>query len=166
MTELTPRFRWPLLAAGQAQKELYHNEALTAIEVLVQPVAESLGDNDPPTSPTLGRSWIVGSAPTGAWTGQAGAVASWTAGGWRFTVPVDGMAFWIADESLWAQRESGSWQLGVVSAASLAIDGNQVVGSREAAIADPVGGATTDAAARSAIAAILAALRSHGLIAS
>ena len=29
MTDATPRFALPLLAAGQAQKELFHNEALT-----------------------------------------------------------------------------------------------------------------------------------------
>jgi hypothetical protein len=41
-----------------------------------------------------------------------------------------------------------------------------VVGPQAAAIADPDGGAVVDGEARTAIAAILAALRSHGLIAA
>ncbi len=166
MSELTPRLSLPLLAAGQAQKEIYHNEALTALEVLVQPVAETLGDSSPPSSPATGASWIVGAAATGDWAGQGGAIASWTAGGWRFTSPIDGMAFWIAAEGLWAIRIAGAWELGLVPARRLTIGGNQVVGARQPAIADPAGGATIDAAARGATAAILAALRNHGLIAA
>jgi hypothetical protein len=44
------------------------------------------------------------------------------------------------------------------------VGGQQVVGSQAAAIASPSGGATVDAEARTAIDAILAALRAHGLI--
>jgi hypothetical protein len=44
------------------------------------------------------------------------------------------------------------------------IDGQQVVGSRAAAIASPADGATIDAEARAAIDRILASLRQHGLI--
>jgi hypothetical protein len=41
----------------------------------------------------------------------------------------------------------------------------KVVGARESAIASPSGGANVDPEARAAIAAMLAALRAHGLIA-
>jgi len=44
------------------------------------------------------------------------------------------------------------------------IGGEQVIGSRAAAIADPAAGATVDNEARTAIDAILDALREHGLI--
>ena len=60
----------------------------------------------------------------------------------------------------------GAWEKGHVRAAKLSVGGNQVVGARLAAVADPTGGATVDAEARTAIAAILARLRLHGLIAS
>lgn len=46
----------------------------------------------------------------------------------------------------------------------LRIGGSQVVGARGAAVADPAGGATIDAEARTAIAAILSRLEAHGLI--
>ena len=45
-------------------------------------------------------------------------------------------------------------------------NGAQVVTTRQAAIADPAGGATVDTQARTAIASILAAMRTHGLIAT
>jgi hypothetical protein len=46
------------------------------------------------------------------------------------------------------------------------VDYEQVVGNRQAAISAPSGGSTVDAEARTAIGSILAALRTHGLIAS
>ena len=46
----------------------------------------------------------------------------------------------------------------------LFVEGEQVVGSRGAAIASPSGGATIDAEVRTAVSQILGALRTHGLI--
>lgn len=48
----------------------------------------------------------------------------------------------------------------------LVIGGQQVVAARGAAIAAPSGGAIIDAEARTALSAILSALRLHGLIAT
>lgn len=48
----------------------------------------------------------------------------------------------------------------------LRVDGTQVVGNQGSAISDASGGATVDAEARTAINAALAALRTHGLIAT
>ena len=166
MSELSPRFALPLLAAGQAQKEIVHNEAVTMLEALVQPVAETLGDAAPPATPVAGRSWIVGASPSGDWTGQAHAIATWTDGGWRFTAPVEGMWLWVAVASLGARWSAGAWELGAVRAGALLIGGGQVVGGRQPAIADPAGGTGIDVQARATITAILAALRNHGLIAA
>jgi hypothetical protein len=52
------------------------------------------------------------------------------------------------------------------STVGLYLDGTKVVGTQEAFIADPSGGATQDAEARSAIADILDLLIAHGLMAS
>lgn len=46
------------------------------------------------------------------------------------------------------------------------INGTQVVGARQSAIANASGGATIDTEARTALNAVLAALRAHGLIAT
>lgn len=166
MTDATPRLALPLLAAGQAQKEIYHNEALIALDALVAPVALTFGDAAPPAAPEAGRSWIVGTSPTGAWAGHAGALASWTEAGWRFVAPVDGLWVWVSGAGLWAHVAGGGWSLGPLPASALIVGGHQVVGARAEAISAPGGGATIDGEARTAIAAILAALRGHGLIAT
>ena len=163
--EDTPRLGLPLLRPGQAQKETTHNEALAALDLLVQAGVESVGSDTPPTDPAPGRAWIVGAAPTGAWAGRAQAVAGWTDAGWRFATPVEGMVVWVASVGLTARFVDGSWRLGDVHASRVLVGGVPVLGSRRAAIAGPEGGAVVDVEARARINMILAAMRGHGLIA-
>jgi hypothetical protein len=61
---------------------------------------------------------------------------------------------------------AGTWEIGAVRGSSVIIADQQVVGSRLAAITSPSGGTTVDSQARTAIGAILTALRTHGLIES
>ncbi len=150
---------------GQAQKEMFHNEALARIDAVLQAVALTLGDNDPPGAPVAGQCWITGTAPTGAWAGQAGVMAVWTEGGWRFVAPVPGMIVWLAALSVYARFDGAAWRTGELVGDRLVIGGDQVVAARQSAIASPAGGTTIDAESRTCLGAILAALRSHGLIA-
>ena len=76
MTLLSGRFGLPFLAAGQAQKELTHNEALALIDAVLCPAVESAGLETPPGSPSVGQCWIAGVSPTGAWADAAGARAA------------------------------------------------------------------------------------------
>lgn len=161
----TARFGLPLLTAGQAQKELSHNEALTLIDALVQACAEAAGENEPPDDPSPGECWIVGAAPSGAWNGAAQRLAVWTGGGWRFVEPREGMAIHVRADALVATYLDGSWQLGMVAATEVTIAGHRVVGPRQPAVDEPSGGAVVDGEARTAIGAMLDALRTHGLIA-
>lgn len=166
MGEVTPRFGLPLIEAGQAQKELFHNEAITLLETLAQPVVQDVGENTPPAAPLEGQSWLVGGAPGGDWTGHADAFATWTAGGWRFVAPPEGMCAWVVGLGLWARWSGDAWITGAVPAAAIVIGGRQVIGAQRPAIAAPNGGTVVDAGARSAVSAILDALRTHGLIAT
>ena len=96
----TARLALPLLAMAQAQKEVTHNEALTLLDLLVQPVVEAGPLAAPPPSPGAGQGWIVGAGATGDWSGREGALALWTAGGWRFVAPSAGMrTLRLSDES-------------------------------------------------------------------
>jgi hypothetical protein len=147
--ETTNRLALPLLASGQAAKEIAHNESLFALDVLVSGAVEEPPRNAPPASPVAGQAWIVGSSPSGIWAGKAGQVAGYTTGGWRLIAPVDGMNFLVKSTGTFAIRSAGAWKVGAQAAA---------------AIPDPAGGTTVDSEARTAIAAILAALRSHGII--
>lgn len=162
----TPRFSLPFLSAGQAQKETTHNEALQMLDFAVAAAVLEPPRNDPPVEPEVGACFIVGTSPTGAWAGWTDAIAGYSAGGWRRIAPVQGMRVWVESTDQWAVYRATGWEFGKVRGAQILIDGEQVVGARVSPIASPVGGSTIDFEGRATIAAILAALRQHGLIAT
>jgi hypothetical protein len=49
----------PLLQAGQAQKELTHNEALALIDMLLHAQVESMTVATPPGGAVVGQCWVV-----------------------------------------------------------------------------------------------------------
>ena len=162
----TQRLALPFISPGQAQKELFHNEALQTLDVLIAGAVEEAPRASPPAAPAIGSCYIVSSGATGIWTGHEGEVAAYTPGGWRYIAPVDGMTFDVRSSDVSAVHRNGGWELGLVRASALVIGGAQVVGARASAIADPAGGTSVDSQARTAVGQILAALRHHGLIAS
>ncbi|MDO6413786.1 DUF2793 domain-containing protein [Sphingomonas sp. BIUV-7] len=166
MSETTPRLTLPLLQEGQAQKEALHNEALLLLDGLVGGMVEAVGQTVPPTAPEQGQSWIVGAMPTGDWSGHADEIALWTAGGWRFLRPREGVALRLRTNGLRIERGATGWGSGALAASALTIGGVQLVGPRLSGIANPGGGATIDTEARAALAAVLVTLRTHGLISS
>ncbi len=162
----TDRFALPLLAAGQAQKEVTHNEALAVLDLLVQPIVQSVAPTAVPLTPAAGQCWIVGSGASGAWLGHDGALAGWTAGGWRFVAPREGMACWSVADDVVVRWVAGAWVIGNVTAKVLRVNGIQVVGPQQPGVAPPSSGANVDVEARSALAALIGALQRHGLIAT
>lgn len=165
VADQSERLGMPLLQAGQAQKEIYHNEALTMIDLLLHGAVEASGLDVPPVAPVEGQCWIVGAAPVGDWAGRAGEIAGWTAGGWRFVNPRAGMALWHKGGGVVVRHDGTQWSSGEVPATALHIGGIQVVGSQQPAITAPAGGSVIDTQSRLAIGAILNALEAHGLIA-
>jgi hypothetical protein len=165
MSDFTARLSLPLLAVGQAQKEVTHNEALVVADMLVQSVVEAVAPTSIPAAPVPGQCWIVGSAPSGAWAGKAGHIACWSTGGWRFIAPFEGLAVWVIADSMQARWTGGQWQVGRETAQGYWVSGIRVVGAQQAAIAAPSGGQTIDSEARAAVSLILSALETHGLIA-
>lgn len=163
-TEITARLGLPLLAPGQAQKELFHNEALAAVDMAVQPSVRGIGLASPPSDTKEGDCWIVGPAPAGEWAARAGAIACCTAAGWRFVVPREGFAVWDQSNNALVRHVAGRWAVGALATDGVFIGGHQVVGARQPGIAPAQGGATVDAEARGALAAVLSALQVHGLI--
>jgi hypothetical protein len=100
MTE-TVHLGLPLIAAGQAQKHVTHNEALTRLDGLVQLAVKSRTLTTPPVSPAEADRYIVAAASTGAWAGKAGMLALASAGNWLFTAPSRGfLAYVEADRRL------------------------------------------------------------------
>lgn len=164
MTETSARFALPFILPGQAQKEAYHNEALTLVDAVLHAKTEAGPLIEIPEEPELGQSWLVGAGASGAWAGKAGALACWTAGGWRFVSPVPGMLVWHAGSGCWLHWSGSAWSTGQWPATALFIDGQQVVGPRLADVPSPSGGTVIDAEARAAVAGLIATLKSHGLI--
>jgi hypothetical protein len=164
--ETSARLSLPFLSAGQAQKEVMHNEALQALDMLVQPVASSADVSTPPTSPSIGACWIVAAFPDGEWTGHAGDIAQWTPGGWRFAAPEAGWRCHVLDRDGTMHHDGSAWRDGAVREDGIYVTGVRVVGARQGSIAPPTGGTVVDSEARAGIGAILAALQAHGLLSS
>jgi hypothetical protein len=161
--ESTPRLALPLLQPGQAQKEMFHNEALARLDLIVQGAIVGAGSDAPPAAPEPGESWIVGGAPSGAWNGHGHEIAGWTSAGWIFVPPREGMRLWLGGGEGWGVFRDGAWRFGELYG-KVFVEGDQVVGPRAAAVPEPAGGMTVDAEARAAIVSMLEALRGHGLI--
>lgn len=131
------------MPAGQAQKEFTVNEALARIDALLHPVVAGRLTTEP-AAPSAGDCHIVLSPASGAFADHEDQIALWDGQQWTFLNPVEGMV---------ARDISTGVQLVFAS------------GWRDApTFADPAGGATIDAEARGAIAALADALRTFGII--
>lgn len=164
MADTTPRFGLPFIFPGQAQKELFHNEALTRIDLALHPAVEEAPTAVPPADPAVGRCWIVAAAAGGDWEGRDGMLAMWSEGGWRFLSPPPGLVAWNKAASLPLLWDGSRWREGTLLCSALAVNGVQVVGPRQPGVPSPSGGTIIDEQARAAINALTAALMSHGLI--
>jgi hypothetical protein len=141
----TARLRLPLLFAAQAQKEVFHNEALARIDGLLH--AAVLGEAEqPPQASQDGDCWLVAPEPSDVWAGQQGHLAMRQAGQWLFAVPPEGMR--IFDRSTGQYLVfSGTWQ-------------------KPTSVEEPSGGMNVDSEARAAIGALISALKAAGVFPS
>ncbi|WP_423141043.1 DUF2793 domain-containing protein [Parablastomonas sp. CN1-191] len=140
----TARFSLPLLFAGQAQKELTVNESAARLDAVLHACVEGTR-SDPPAAPVEGECWLVAADGIDAWAGRDGCLASFAGGSWLFVEPRDGIrAYDRAARNTWF-HVGGTW----LSPARPAL---------------PLGGATADSDARTAIAAMYGILATLGLI--
>jgi len=105
----TPNLALPYILAAQAQKHVTHNEAIRALDAVVQLSVADRDLSDPPASPTDGARYLVAESPTGAWSGHAGEIAAAQDGGWTFLAPREGWLAWIADEDLLLAYDGAAW---------------------------------------------------------
>lgn len=164
MADTTPRFALPFILPGQAQKELFHNEALARIDIALHPAVEGPPAAEPPSAPAQGECWIVAAAATGDWSGRDNLLAMWTTSGWRFLAPQPGTGAWNKASAVPLLWDGYQWRQGELACTGLLVNGVRVVGARQAGVASPSGGTIIDEEARAAINALTAALMSHGLI--
>jgi hypothetical protein len=164
MTDTSARFALPFILPGQAQKEVFHNEALARLDAALHACIADDPTADAPADPMPGESWIIAAGAGGAWAGKTGQLATWTTGGWRFTSPVPGMAVWNIDAGYRLCWTGSAWSDGEWPVSTLTIGGQQVVGPRLETVPSPSGGTIIDVEARAALDAVIVALRTHGLI--
>jgi hypothetical protein len=141
---MSARFSLPFLFVGQSQKEDFVNEALSMLDGLVHCAIED-ERNTPPTAPVDGQSWMIGLSPTGEWAGQDGKIAMRQLGQWLFANARDGMQILNKATGQRISRAGGAWHAPAVPAA-------------------PTGGTVIDTEARSALAALVSALRAAGVL--
>jgi hypothetical protein len=124
--DTTDNLDLPYLMPAQAQKHVTHNEALGALDALVQLAVADRDLASPPGSPTDGRCWIVAAAPTGDWAGQAGRIAHRLDGAWIFHTPRPGWVAWVLDEAQAIYWTGSAWAS--VSAAITALQNLSLLG--------------------------------------
>lgn len=86
----TGRLGLPYIITSQAQKEVTHNDGLNRLDAYVTPIVSEIV-NAPPGSPTVGDLVIVGTSPTGDFSGQNNNLAQYLTGGWVFYTPIKWM---------------------------------------------------------------------------
>lgn len=162
----TPRMAIRYIEPGQVSKEVTHNQGLERIDMAIQPVVSGLPSATPPGSASPGDCFLVGVGATGSWAGHDDAIAMMGDGGWVFLEAFEGLAVYDANSGFTRRYVGSGWQADALVGNLIDLNGDQVVGTRQGAIASPSGGSTKDTQARTAIDSLIAALAAHGLIAS
>ena len=109
-TESTPRLNLPLIAAQQAQKHVTHNEALCALDALVQATVKDRDLASPPATPQEGDCYIVAAGASGDWAGSEDAIAEYRNGGWVFHGPHVGWLVFVQDEAAFLFFDGSAWR--------------------------------------------------------
>lgn len=107
----TARLGLPYLAAGQMQKHVTLNEALTRLDALVQTAVVSRTVSSQPAGPPDGALYILPAGATGAaWAGRPeGVLIRAEAGGWSVVEAPDGLVVLVADAGELVVRDGGAW---------------------------------------------------------
>lgn len=105
----TARLTLPFIMPSQAQKHITHNEAIEALDALVQPTVESRVLAVPPATPLAGEAWIVPAGASGAWSGHGGEIAAFQSGAWSFFDPAPGWQVYDRSDMTQLVFEAGAW---------------------------------------------------------
>jgi len=107
--DTTVNLALPYIMANQAQKHVTHNDAIRAIDAVVQLSVIDLSLPAPPLAPNDGDRYIVAANATGAWSGKETNIAAWQDGAWMFYEPNEGWLTWVADEDQLYVWDNQDW---------------------------------------------------------
>jgi hypothetical protein len=150
MMQQTPRLALPLIAAGQSQKDVTHNDAVLALDRLVALAVLSASALAPPASPPDGGVWIVPAAGATIWGQPAGTLMHRQDEAWIAALPHDGQVAYVAENGLLLVH-AGGWQIVRRMGTPMTVE-------------LPSGGGTIDAEARSALASLISIMEHHGFV--
>ncbi len=109
MTDTTDRQSLPYILPSQAQKHVTHNEALRQIDALTHLVFSGFERDEPPSAPSAGDTFLIGSSPEGGWIGHAGEIATHSGGTWAFYPPFEGLLAFDRTANRMLVRKDGAW---------------------------------------------------------
>lgn len=146
--EQTSNLKMPYIAPSQAQKHVTHNEALRALDALVQLCVVSRNGNVPPAKPLEGQRYIVGSPAADLWKARENHIAAWQDRAWAFFPAQEGWHAWVEEEKGFVVFSQGRWtaaqantnpvsRLGIEAAAD---DTNRLSVKSPASLFDHAGG--------------------------
>lgn len=97
--------------SNSAGNYLLANESFAIIDALLGKVVKDKDLNVPPGAPANGDVYIIGTSPTGLWSGHANKIAfySSTAGAWVVITPKEGWKFEPVDEDIIYRFNGSSW---------------------------------------------------------
>lgn len=110
----TPNIGLQTVPNGSTNISAAYNDAMQVLDALTQLAVLDKDLNAPPATVAgdAGKRWIVAAGPTGAWAGQAKAVALCTgANVWRFLPPAEGWEAWVVDEAKKYRYTGGAWAM-------------------------------------------------------
>jgi len=166
----SPRLGFTYLEEGETIPETSVNEIASYLEAAGGHfIFQGFAIDTPPASPAELDTYWTGSAPTGAWAGQASKIAIRINTGWAFVTAKEGMTAWTVgsglngyDGSAWVEptvgagsvtialavEEDGVEESATVNRLNFTGNVNVSVAGGEATINMPTGSSYTDAAAR------------------
>ena len=97
-----------LVEQSQSQKEVTVNEALVALDALMNTGVIDQDLTAPPGSPANGDLYIVASGGTGDWSGHDNEIA-WFNQVWKFIAPAEGLTLWVRDEDALFTWNGSAW---------------------------------------------------------
>jgi hypothetical protein len=110
MSQSSARLTLPFIQAAQAQKHVTHNEAVRALDMLVQLSFEDSAQTAPPASPSEGQCYVIPAGASGAWTSHDGAIAAFLDGIWQFHTPRIGWRGYVIASNSMIVFDGTDWQ--------------------------------------------------------
>jgi len=128
----TPLLDLAYIMPSQAQKHVTHNEALSALDAIVQLSVLDADLSEPPGGASAGDRYLVAATASGDWAGKEGMIAAFADGGWLFFEPRAGWICYFEDEAQFKVRTTSGWMAlqGATSGDTLAINAVPVLPER------------------------------------